>query len=281
MRYDESIPDPTLAAGTTFSETSLRGGATFRPAERVEIYASYADAFLPPTPEQLFAFPFFGSNPGLAPEDAHTWEAGARYRPGGAILEASIFVIDTSNEIVFDPTPSPEEPFGRNVNSGATRRRGVELAAHGPLAREVSAFADLTWIDATFTAGPDAGNRIPLVPEIRAAAGIDVALPHGFGLRADALHASDQVLDNDAANAQARLAAYTVVNLALRWERARARPSGAKEGRFGVFFEVRNLLDAVYATRGIFAFDAAASADATFVTPAPGRRYLAGVRWRM
>lgn len=274
VSYDEAVPDPSLRAARTFSETSLRGGATFRPVDRVEVYASYADSFLPPTPEQLFAFPFFGSNPDLAPEDARTWEAGARFRPGGATIETSVFVIDTANEIVFDPSPTPTEPFGRNVNGGATRRRGAELAARGRLAKRVSAFADLTWIDATFSGGPNAGDRIPLVPAVRASAGLDAALPRGFGLRADALHAGDQVLDNDAANARPKLPAYTVCNLTLRWDRSRGP-------RFGVFFEVRNLFDAVYATRGIYAFDAVASANATFVTPAPGRRYLAGIRWRM
>jgi outer membrane receptor protein involved in Fe transport len=52
-------------------------------------------------------------------------------------------------------------------------------------------------------------------------------------------------------------------------------------GRFGVFAEARNLLDEEYATRGIFAFDFSTFTSAAFVTPAPGRRYLAGVTWRM
>jgi outer membrane receptor protein involved in Fe transport len=42
----------------------------------------------------------------------------------------------------------------------------------------------------------------------------------------------------------------------------------------GLFVAAENLLDEIYATRGIYASE-------EFVTPAPGRRYLAGLTWRM
>ena len=124
--------------------------------------------------------------------------------------------------------------------------------------------------------------RYPSCRSVRAAAGIDAALPMGFGIRADVLYVGSQVLDNDPANAQPELAAYTVVNLRAGWERA-IGPSGRAGRTLGVFAEARNLLDEEYATRGIFAVDFSTSTftSAEFVTPAPGRRYLAGVTWRM
>ncbi|HZN54981.1 MAG TPA: hypothetical protein VFB67_06625, partial [Candidatus Polarisedimenticolaceae bacterium] len=72
---------------------------------------------------------------------------------------------------------------------------------------------------------------------------------------------------------RSRLEAYTVANVRATWERP-APGSGARRGTPGVFIEARNVLDEGYATRGIYA-------GADFVTPAPGRRYLAGVSWRM
>ena len=105
--YEESIPGTTPTDDRTFSEVSFHVGATFRPNERVDLYVSYGDAFLPPTPEQLFAFPGFGSNPDLLPEDARAYEVGVRApRPAGSI-EMSLFWTDTSDEIIFDPTPTP------------------------------------------------------------------------------------------------------------------------------------------------------------------------------
>jgi iron complex outermembrane receptor protein len=282
VRYDETIPGTTPSDDKSFSELSVRAGATFRPSEKVDLYASYGDGFLPPTPEQLFAFPLFGSNQDLAPEDSRAYEFGARThgRLGG--LEVALFWIDTKDEIVFDPTPTTEDPFGQNVNAGATRRRGVELSARGRIARNVAAYANATYTDAAFTNGANDGNRVPLVPELRAAAGFDASLPAGFGIRADALYVGAQVLDNDPANARAKLSDYTVINLRVGWERALGSSSSASRGgRMGLFVEARNLFDEPYATRGIFAFDFSTFTFEDFVTPAPGRRYLAGLTWRM
>lgn len=277
--YHETIPGTTPDDERTFSELSFRAGGTFRPSELVDLYASYGDAFLPPTPEQLFAFPGFGSNPDLLPEDARAYEAGVRLHGRTGSVDVSLFWTDAQDEIVFDPTPTVSDPFGRNVNAGKTNRRGVEVSASGRLARRLSGFANATYTDSSFTNGPNDGNDVPLVPKLRAAAGIDAALPMGFGIRADALYVGSQVLDNDPANAEAELNAYTVVNLRAGWERALGASSRA--GRLGFFVEARNLFDEPYATRGIFAFDFSTFASADFVTPAPGRRYLAGVTWRM
>jgi outer membrane receptor protein involved in Fe transport len=285
VRYDETIPGTTPSDERTFSEWSFRAGATFRPSEKVDVYGSYGDGFLPPTAEQLFAFPLFGSNPDLVPEDTRAYEIGARTHGSLGGLEVALFWTDTNNEIVFDPTPTTDDPFGQNVNAGATRRRGVEVSARGRIGRNVAAFANATYTDAAFTNGANDGNRVPLVPELRGAAGFDASLPAGFGIRADALYVGAQVLDNDPANARAELADYTVVNLRVGWERGLGSRTGSSSasrgGRLGLFVEARNLFDEPYATRGIFAFDFSTSTFEDFVTPAPGRRYLAGLTWRM
>jgi outer membrane receptor protein involved in Fe transport len=72
-----------------------------------------------------------------------------------------------------------------------------------------------------------------------------------------------------------------VVNVRLSWERALSRAAGSSAGRVGLFAEAKNAFDETYATRGIYAFDFSTFTNETFVTPAPGRRYLVGVTWRM
>jgi outer membrane receptor protein involved in Fe transport len=91
------------------------------------------------------------------------------------------------------------------------------------------------------------------------------------------------VLDNDPANDRARLDAYTVVNLRAGWERSLQRGDGSRAGRLGLFVEAANLFDERYATRGIASSDFSTfpAQPADYVTPAPGRRYLAGLTWRM
>jgi len=278
--YEETIPG-TANGSKTFSQISFHAGGTWHPRDNLDLYASYGDAFLPPTPEQLYAFPFFGSNPDLEPEDASTYELGFRGRGRVGSFESALFWTDTSNEILFDPTPTPTDPFGRNVNAGSTTRRGVEVSAHGSLGRGVTSFANVSYTDSFFTDGVDDGDEVPLVPNWRIAGGIDATLPRGFGIRADALYVGSQVLDNDPSNAQPRLDAYTVVNLRVGWERALGGASARNRGRLGLFVAALNLFDETYATRGIYAFDLSTFTNEEFVTPAPGRRYLAGVSWRM
>lgn len=278
--YVETVP-PTTNGSKTFSEISLHAGATMHASEAIDLYASYGDGFLPPSPEQLYAFPFFGSNPDLEPEDARAYEFGLRSRGSVGSLDAALFWTDTANEIIFDPTPTATDRFGRNVNAGTTRRLGVELAARGRLGRGVSAFTNVTYTDSVFTNGTDDGDEVPLVPNWRIAAGIDASLPRGFAVRADALYVGSQVLDNDPSNSQQRLEAYTVVNLRLGWERALGSGAESRKGDLGLFVAATNLFDERYATRGIYAFDFSTFSSAEFVTPAPGRRYLAGLTWRM
>ena len=94
----------------------------------------------------------------------------------------------------------------------------------------------------------------------------------------------EQVLSNDDANQQLRLDGYYVVDARLAWKPFDRTVSGAASGATSrpairsleLFVEGRNLADEQYATRGIYAFDFSTSANAVFVTPAPGRRWLAG-----
>jgi len=271
FRYDEAVPDATNDDARTFSEVSLKAGATWRASDRLDLYVAYGQAFLPPTVEQLFAFPLFGSNPDLEPEDSRSVELGLGGEVPGARLDAATFQIDTENEIVFDPSAGT---FGMNVNTGRTRRRGLEMSARGSAGTLVW-FVNASVTDATLREGPNRGNTVPLVPTLRASGGVDAPLGGGFALHTDALWVGEQVLDLDVENAQERLPAYLVVNARVSWSR------GSRGTR--LFVEAKNAFDRSYATRGIFAADVSTPfpyESAVFLTPAPGRRWLAGAEWR-
>jgi len=276
--YEERLPDPTVTGSRSFSETSFRAGVAYQMTSPLGLYASYGEAFLAPTAEDLFAFPGFGSNPDLEPEDSRSYEAGLRADFERTHVDLAVFRIDVDNEIVFDPTPVlPDDPFGRNVNAGKTRRDGAELAVRSHFASRLDGFGTVTWTDATFQNGEAEGNRVPLVPQLRASGGFDLRLPAGLALSADVLYVGSQVLDNDDLNTQEELGAYATVNAKLRW----THQGSGKGHAFGAFVECRNLLDREYATRGIYAFDFSTFSNAVFVTPAPGLRLFAGLEWKL
>ena len=302
--YDETIPFPHSDA-RRFSQLSLKGGAAWNPARRAGFYVSYGESFLPPTAEQLFSFPGFGSNPDLVPEDSRSWETGARGTWGAdgphddsheaeaaeqnasGSWEFALFRVDSSNEIVFDPD-APLGPYGANVNAGRTRRQGLEASVRARFHPRLEAFLNAARTNAEFRSGANAGESVPLVPGTRLTAGVQADLPAGFAVGADALYTGSQVLDNDDANTEPRLTGYTVVNLHASWRAGSggagsgggfegASPSVRRRPVMTLFVEARNLFDRSYATRGIFAYDFAFSRPAEFLTPAPGRRLLAGV----
>jgi iron complex outermembrane receptor protein len=275
VEYREILPDPTLRDSVHFDELSIRAGVTWNPTRRHGFYASYGEGFLPPTAEQLFAFPLFGSNDELVPEDSTSFELGLRGDYGRQFrLQLAVLRVDTENEIIFDPAAGD---FGQNINAGETRRDGIEVALRGRPIDDLGVFANLTLMDAEFTGSPNRGNDVPLVPRERLAAGVDLDLPHGLALRTDLLYVGEQVLDGDGLNEREKLDAYTVVNARLMWSAARASAVADSRGAFSLFAEARNLFDEKYATRGIFVD----FLDADFFTPAPGRRYLFGVEWRI
>lgn len=277
--YAERAPDPGNVASRTYSELSLRAGVSWSASDRTTVYLSFGEGFLPPTVEELFSFPLFGSNARLRPEDSRSWEIGARrLLAGGGRLETAAFRIDTRDEIVFDPG-SPIGLFGANVNAGGARRSGLEASLNLPLAGAYRLFANLTLMDTELTTGANRGAPLPLVPEERMAVGFEGEPRPGLRLRVDGLWVGEQVLDNDEAGSQGRLDAYAVVNARLAWSIPMGGAAATASGPV-LFVEGRNLLDESYESRGIFAFDFAAGRNEAFFTPAPGRRLMAGLEWR-
>jgi outer membrane receptor protein involved in Fe transport len=270
--YDESYPTAGNDDSVTWSELSLRAGANWSPSERLDMYVSYGEAFLPPTIEQLFSYPDFGSTTDLRPEISRSYEYGVRYRRSEAVrLDAALFLTDTVDEIVFTFT-DPDYPFGINANVGETRRMGIEASLGGMIAERLRYYINATLIDAEFRNGENRGRDVPLVPGERFAAGMDLELPGSVDLQAELLYTGDQVLDSDEANALPPLDSYTVLNARASWALPRLE-------EVEILLEITNLLDREYAVRGIYAYDFITEQFDDFYTPAPGRRFRAGVRW--
>lgn len=301
VEYRESVPDSTNDGSRTFSETSWKGGIAWNPLDALGVYTAYGESFAPPTVEDLFAFPTFGSNPDLEPTSTTSYEAGVRGRltAGSAARSAasaataalpsfeyavSVFRMNLDDEIVFDPDSTLGGPFGTNVNAGRSRRQGMEVTIGARPWHRLHASAAYTRTRATFENGGSEGNRVPLVPRNRLSASIDLALPAGVSFRVDHLRVGEQVLANDDGNAEPRLGAYRVVDARAAWrpmdafERLRRGGGRSVIGALEVFVEARNVLDETYATRGIFAFnfDPTTPMNEVFVTPAPPRTYMAG-----
>lgn len=92
------------------------------------MFVSYSSSFETPTLNELSANPSgdAGFNPDLSPSKAHNLEWGWRYITPQNTLEATLYAINTQNEILpYELEAFPDRDFYRNA--GNTSRMGIEL----------------------------------------------------------------------------------------------------------------------------------------------------------
>jgi iron complex outermembrane receptor protein len=264
--------NPDDSGSQRFDDTSPVLGVVFHATDDVNVYASYGEGFETPTFAELaYRSGGTGLNFALQPATSRAAEIGVKYRVGDRHrLNAALFDIDTSNEIVVDAATGGRTTF---KNASATRRRGAEAAWDGRYRHGLQTHVALTWLRAEFTdafttgAPPlvvPAGARLPAVPSKQAYAelawvpgrwsGLDAALEAVY---VDKLYVNDR--NTDAAPA------YAVMNARIGFAQA------AGSATWRQFVRVNNLFDRNYAGSVIVG-----DTNGRFFEPAPGRNWFVG-----
>lgn len=143
-KYEEFLP--SLSVGWQINPTLFS-------------YANYQESFNPVTHLALGDTALTAANR-LDPERAQLWETGLRYKANGLHLEGGLFLIDFDNQI--------ESVNGVNINTGATRHRGIETAAEYDLGmlnqamKGLSIYGTYAYTKARREQGVNAGNHVAL-----------------------------------------------------------------------------------------------------------------------
>ncbi len=93
----------------------------------------------------------------LDTQTGESYEIGIDTTFGDQQLSASIYQLDLSDEIFFDPTAGP---FGENVNLDKTRRNGLNLSWYSQLGADLGLRFNLGLVDAEFRSGTFDGKDI-------------------------------------------------------------------------------------------------------------------------
>lgn len=253
-------------------------GVSYRVVEDVFLFADVQRSFKPPEFREAID-PRTGADRDLGAQRGIVYEAGLRARPVEWFsTEASLFRLDFEDQIISEA--------GRLVNARDTRHQGIEGAVSLGLTRllkeplrfalpewlgELGLYYSLTLLDATFTRGPFAGNRLPLAPAHQHYWSVRYAHPLGLSASLDGRQVGEQFAD--AANTRAENAAGTLgvipsyavwdLNLDYRWT-----PRGS------AFLGIKNLFDRRYFTfRGDLA-------GAPGIFPSPDRTFEGGITLR-
>ena len=231
------------------------------------MFVSYSSSFETPTLNELSANPSgnIGFNPDLSPSKAHNFEWGWRYTTPENTLEATIYAINTQNEILpYELAAFPDRDFYRNA--GATTRRGIELFwehQKGPWEWVVSYnYASLKFDDYVLGDKDLSGNQLPGVPEQQFTASLEYNFSDGWGTVLQTQYSGNLYADD--AN-QTRVEDYFLANFRL-WK------SFEKLSFFG---GINNLLDQAYFDNiRINAF------GKRYYEPAPMRNFYLGISLR-
>ena len=304
FRYDyvrvpfENNLDPTADTTSTFRRLSPRGGIGLDIGPAASIYASLGRSFRAPAILELACadetaacpLPFaLGEDPPLDPVVATTYEMGARWAVGPALVNAALYRTDVRDDISFIGSDSALlEGFFANI--GRTRREGLELAVQAELIGGHTLYANYAYTRATYrnpveifsvrsdsayAASPlfgpnevEVGSRLPLVPDHQLRAGASLRLPAGLEAGVDARYTGKQWLRGDEANATARLNGYFTADLRLEWQ----------SRGWGVSALATNVFDARKASFGTFNENRQTGELERFLTPLQSRAFKLVVR---
>ncbi|MBI5595944.1 MAG: TonB-dependent receptor [Elusimicrobia bacterium] len=276
MHYEDKVK-PSENGRTAFRRSSPRFGLAYNPAPGRTFYASYAEAFRAPTPNELKPFGVAFAAQMLNPVQTKQYEVGARLEPAdGLNLAAAFFRSDALDEIYYD---SSVGAFGANVNIPRVRRYGTEGSAAWQGERW-DLRAGHAWTKAEFAsqvtlskAGNTSqkvlkGDSLPMVPEHKGTLGVGYAPARGWRVSADGTCVGSQWVLGDEANLEPTLPAYCTVDLGVR----------LVKGAWTASLSGTNVTDARYQARSILA--TLSGRAERFYTPAPGAGVGASLSWR-
>ena len=213
-------------------------GFTYTDWGKHVMFVSYSSSFETPTLNELSANPSGGAgfNPDLSPSKAHNFEWGWRYNTPENRIEATLFAINTQNEILpYELATFPDRDFYRNT--GKTSRMGIELFwehQKGPWEWNIAYnYASLKFDDYNLGDENLSGNHLPGVPQQQFTAGLQHDFSKGWGSALQTQYTGTLYADD--AN-QTQIADYFLANIRL-WK---------SFDRLSFFGGINNLLDRAY-----------------------------------
>jgi iron complex outermembrane receptor protein len=238
---------------------ALHIGIEHRFNETFAIFARAASAFRTPNIDErvgvgAFAAPVKDFN--LKIQTSNDVEGGFRIKAGQFEMQSSIYNMDLTNEIHFDPVNFVD------TNLDPTRRYGSETSASLRASDTVLLRAGFAYTRAVFREGPFTGNDIPLVSRYTASGGVTWNIWQKY-LVADATvrYWGSRRMDNDEANTQGLIPANATVDFKLSGE----------YDRFFWSLSVNNVFNVLYYDYAV----ASTFTDGRFnAYPLPGRIFM-------
>jgi iron complex outermembrane receptor protein len=194
---------------------------------------------------QLAEVTFVPSFSNIKPQRGRYLDGGVTYSSEYINTSLSVYLMQITNQIDFDPARSI------NRNFEPIKREGLEYSIQFKPIDEITTNFNYAFTKAVFDEGLNKGNDVPLVAKHTANLAFNYNLFRNMNLSATWNYVGDKVFDNDQDNTFfAKIPSHSTIDMKLGYER----------GNFDVDFSVNNLLNKEYfetGTANSLLFDAA------------------------
>lgn len=254
-----------LPLDSTETQHALHVGLDHRFNDVFSVFARAARAFRTPNVDERVASgpsydAFFNPIPGtfaLKTQTSVDVEGGFRIKSGPFEMQTSVYNMDLTNEIRYDPVNF------YNTNLDPTRRYGGETSSSIRISDSLLLRSGAAYTRATFREGPFSGNDVPLVSRYTANAGVTWNVWQKYVVfDATTRVWSSRFMDSDNANSQVKIPANGTVDVKLSGE----------VDHFFWSLSVINLFNAQYYD---YAVPSSFTPGRYGAYPLPGRTYLA------
>lgn len=183
------------------------------------------------------------------------------------MVKLGLYQLYLRDEIAFDPTQTPQTPYGSDRNLNPTTRTGFTLSGKYSFLNKFTLDGQYNYVNARFHYGPNAGNRIPLVAENIIRAGLQYNANDEWHFYAETVYTGNQFAANDDANIAGRIGGYTLFNLNLRYQIK----------NFTVAFRIDNIFNKQYYFYTVYH----SNINAESFYPAPERSFMLTLKYMM
>ena len=239
-----------------------------------QFYADFSKSYRLPNTEEYYQNKFLniwawppvvqgGLNPNITQQKALNYEVGIKDLTFSWLsLNFDLFLMDTENEIYYDPTEMQNVNYERK-----TRRRGIETEAGlNLLDGRLKPFVNWTLQQAYFVDGAYAKNLIPFVPKNKISGGITILPIDRLEWTTGLSYTGSRYKISDQRNLSPKLKDYITVDTKLGYTYKCAN----------IWAAVKNIFDEKYFAYGVT--NSTGTAETFY--PAPERSFEAGLTLR-
>lgn len=189
-----------------------------------------------------------------------SYELGGERKTDQQRTQMNIYQLDLKNEIAFDPSQTPQNPFGSYSNYPNTRRQGITITESYHVNAKLTLDSQLNYVNARFSGGMFSGKEIPAVPAFNGNVGMNYKFIENWAMKYFADYIGPRFASKDNENEGSKLAGYWLHNIALQ-----------RDFQFvNISFEINNFFNQKYSVYTLF--DATSGTNTYY--PGAGRNFL-------